>query len=256
MDGNPTLDSLYQAPLDEFVRLRNAHAKRLADAGDTEAAAEVRALRKPAVSAWVVNQLVHTRVDDVRALISAGEAIEEAQRKALSGEKGGFDVARRDENAAIERLRAAAFEVMPSITSATLERVTNSLLAGARSAEGRAALAGGRLTQDLEHRGFEAFAGFALPEPPAPPNTGSGDPDEGAARRALVEQLEQRRADAFEMLEMALAEAEAAESRAAVAERQASKARQAATAARRHADEAAATVADASRALEELREAP
>jgi hypothetical protein len=46
------IDQLYQLPLEEFTSARNALAK---DAGAD--AARVRALTKPPIAAWAVNQL-------------------------------------------------------------------------------------------------------------------------------------------------------------------------------------------------------
>ncbi len=162
MADNDHVDLLFEAPLDEFIGRRDELAKRLKAEGDLDAWNMVKALRKPALSAWVVNQLARSHSDDIRALVAAGEEIEEAQRRTLSGERVGFDSARSDENAALQRLRVAAAEVMPSITSTTVERVTNSLMAGARSTEGRALLVAGRLTNDVEPQGFGAFAGFVV----------------------------------------------------------------------------------------------
>ena len=50
------IDALYQAPLDQFVARRNALATDLRKAGDRAGADEVKALAKPSVIAWAVNQ--------------------------------------------------------------------------------------------------------------------------------------------------------------------------------------------------------
>ena len=54
---NSEVDALFQLALPEFTAARNALASRLQKAGGKEAAATVKSLAKPPVSAWVVNQL-------------------------------------------------------------------------------------------------------------------------------------------------------------------------------------------------------
>ena len=80
------LDSLYAAPLDEFVAERDALAKRLRADGDREAADRVKALRKPSAAVWAVNQLARRQQKDYRALLEAGDRLREAQEQVLGGE--------------------------------------------------------------------------------------------------------------------------------------------------------------------------
>ena len=61
-------DDLYGLPLDAFVPERDALAKRLRAEGRRDEAAEVKALRKPSVAAWAVNQAVRSQPRAARAL--------------------------------------------------------------------------------------------------------------------------------------------------------------------------------------------
>src|SRR5213596_818834 len=85
----PELDSelgrLYGSPLDEFTAARNELATRLRKASQSEAAERVRALRKPSVAVWAVNQLARRHPDDVQTHVAAGERLREAQGAALRG---------------------------------------------------------------------------------------------------------------------------------------------------------------------------
>jgi hypothetical protein len=54
---NADVDALFKLPLDEFTSARNALAAQLKKVGKQAEAIEVKALVKPSVSAWVVNQL-------------------------------------------------------------------------------------------------------------------------------------------------------------------------------------------------------
>ena len=159
------LDRLYALPLEEFTPARNDLAKRLRADGDRAAADEAKALRKPSVVAWAVNQLARERELDVQRLIRAGERLEQAQTEAVLGSDGGeFDEARRDERDALERLSAAARSVLEggghASSDATVDKVVRTLRTAAVSGEGRELLRSGRLTEEIEPRGFEAFMGL------------------------------------------------------------------------------------------------
>jgi hypothetical protein len=58
-----------------FARERDALAARLRDAGDTTAAAQVKARRVPTLPVWVVNRLALEHPDDVEALIAAAARV-------------------------------------------------------------------------------------------------------------------------------------------------------------------------------------
>jgi hypothetical protein len=204
------VDRLYTLPLGEFTAARNALAKELGDA-------ELKQLKKPTVPAWAVNQLARRREVDMRRLIRAGEALETAQRAAVAGgDQNAFEQARRDEREAVKRLRGAAAELLGAdghpASDANLEKIARTLHAGASTEEGRSALRDGRLTEELEPSGFEAFAGLA----PAPPRKGGkpAQPRNGSRlRKARDEAKEARRA------------ADEADTRAREAEREAAKLR-------------------------------
>src|ERR1051325_8876440 len=122
-----TVDELFTVPLDQFVAERDKLARELKKAGDADGAAEVKAMRKPTVSAWGVNQAVRAAPDAVDALIDAGRAVREAQRKAV---EGGGSAELRD---AMKRLRSAVAALAGvaqrygADTAAQLEKVTATL---------------------------------------------------------------------------------------------------------------------------------
>ena len=62
-------DALFAAPLAEFVATRGRLASELAKAGDKQAAAALKAIGKPSVSAWAVNQAVRAEPAAVHRLI-------------------------------------------------------------------------------------------------------------------------------------------------------------------------------------------
>jgi hypothetical protein len=211
-------DRLYELPLEEFTAARNALAKETGDAA-------VKQLKKPSVPAWAVNQLARRREVDVRRLLRAGEKLEEAQKEALrGGSQSAFERARSDERDAVKLLRAAAADVLRDgghpASDQSLERIAQTLRAGAATEEGRAALRAGRLTDDIEPQGFDAFAAMAGADRAAAAN-GQEEGD-----RSSTECAEQRRAEkAREEAAAARADANDANARLAEAERELAKLR-------------------------------
>src|SRR5438034_4771428 len=83
------IDALFELTPEAFTSARDELAKRAASEGRTDEAKAIKALRRPTVAAWAVNQLVRRRPDDVEELLETGAALRRAQRKVLSGVRGG-----------------------------------------------------------------------------------------------------------------------------------------------------------------------
>jgi hypothetical protein len=88
------LDELYQAPLAEFTALRTRLAAAAKKRGDSTAAEQLSAARKPTTSAWIVNRLVHSdpkvreRLSDLgRRLRAAHAAMDGNQIRELTAEQ-------------------------------------------------------------------------------------------------------------------------------------------------------------------------
>jgi hypothetical protein len=229
------IDALYKLPLDEFTAARNALAKRLSKESDPEAAEAVRKLAKPTVPAWAVNQLVRREPKLVAGLIESGEALQD-QLVAGRGAEALRAAQQRERQALRELVRAAEALLKAagrSATAQTLERISETLAAGSKSADGRAALQSGRLSAELEPAGFEALLGMT----PAPSARKASARDELAEKRRAKQELERERRRLKEELRKL-------ERQAAAAERDAEEARKAAEEARAAADEAARTLAE------------
>src|SRR5262249_27956751 len=69
------LDALFKVPLTEFTVARNALAARLKKAGNRDESDRVKALSKPTLSAWAVNQLYWTHGDAFKELIAPVSAL-------------------------------------------------------------------------------------------------------------------------------------------------------------------------------------
>ena len=87
VDLEADIDRLYGVPLDEFVAERDQLAKRLNKDGDREAGARVKALRKPTVGAWALNQAVRRRRKETAALLATGGAAAQGPGRAALGRR-------------------------------------------------------------------------------------------------------------------------------------------------------------------------
>ena len=116
-------ERLYGLPLDEFTAARDARARELRRDGEREKAAEVAALRKPVLAAWLVNMLARDERGDIRELVAAAEGIKAG--------KEGADAAFRQ---ALERLTDAGRRLLAAegrSADATLQQVAGTLRAAA-----------------------------------------------------------------------------------------------------------------------------
>ena len=135
------LDRLYGLPLGAFVAERDALAKELRADGKRDEAAAVKALAKPTVAAWAVNQAVRSQPKEARALWKQGDALAQAQQDVLAGKGSGADLraALQEERDAVETLVDAARGLMTSagadLSETTIDRVRATLHAAALDAE-------------------------------------------------------------------------------------------------------------------------
>jgi hypothetical protein len=107
------VEDLYRLPPDEFVAARDAAARELRSAGDRAAADRVRALRKPTVAAWALNQAVRAVPGPADELVAVAQDVREAQERALTGgDATALREAARRKRDAIQALTAAASRVL------------------------------------------------------------------------------------------------------------------------------------------------
>ena len=208
------LDRLYGLPLNEFTAARDEIAKRLRGEGERELADEVKALRKPTVAVWLVNQLAREREVDIKRLLKAGEGLAKAQAKATRED---FQQARADEQHALRRLAEAAREA--GVGPQAADRAIQTMRAASLTDEGRELLKRGRLTEELEPPGFEALVGMPSPSRGAKRPAPKPKPRNPKLKRAR-EQVEKLKAEERELATVARnarREADRAEREAAAA---------------------------------------
>ncbi len=289
------VDVLFTLPLTEFIGARNALAARLKKEGLGDEANQVKALVKPSISAWAVNQLYWQHRQTFDQLISTGQRFRKAQiARKVADIHEALD-ARRD---ALSRLTALATTVLraaghnPSLE--TERRITTTLEALSVYASLPGGPRSGRLTQDVDPPGFDSLAslmsGAGMPKltlvsPKAPAESPKSTTGAGKVQRKKASAAETRRheearqkriaaakvslQDAKRLLSQAQAreqrtlaaqkkanaEAKAAEKQTREAEQRFEKARSALEFASRRATHAAAEADEATKILEDAERA-
>ncbi|WP_101847498.1 transposase [Zhihengliuella sp. ISTPL4] len=231
----PTLDdiaaALYAGPPEEFTAARNARAKEIEDRA---LAAEVKALRKPSVAAWVVNVFAQERAAQLGEALALAAELREAQADLDAAALAKLG---RERRALTRRLAETAADLAGSrgerVTAATRDAVEQTISAAFFDPDAAAAVASGRLVKALEPSGTtddirDAVAGTLptlRPQPSRPPDelqerrkrrdaerqVAAAEKDLAAAERALAKEDEAVRAlsDRAEELADGIAELEA-----------------------------------------------
>lgn len=154
--------ALFGLSLPAFVDARNALATQLVSEGSHDVAARVRALPKPSISAWTVNQLYWRHRDAFDELLDAGHAFRQAQAAQLAGTpadlRGGLARRRDAVSALLVLARTILAEAEHRPTPDLLRRITTSLEALASYGRDGNGPPPGRLIVDAAPPGFEALA--------------------------------------------------------------------------------------------------
>lgn len=160
--GAPSTDPLFTIPPSEFTAARNAMAGRLKRSGRTEEAAAVKAMPKPSIAAWVVNQLHWRHAAEVADLLAAGDRFRDAQARQFAGEKADLRAALEARRAGLASLMKRAVAVLDASEHAPtpdlLRRVATTLEALSAYGSNAGAPLAGRLQDDLSPPGFETLA--------------------------------------------------------------------------------------------------
>ena len=187
---NSEVDALFQLALPEFTAARNALASRLQKAGDKEAAATVKSLAKPPVSAWVVNQLYWRNREAFDRLLTAGARLRQAQASQLAGHKTNLRELLTTHRETLTELSKQAAALLSQSghqpSPDIMRRVTMTLEGLAAQGLLEGAPAAGRLTADVDPPGFETISALA------PRAAGDRPAREGGDARVLAFRANQR----------------------------------------------------------------
>jgi hypothetical protein len=154
-DLDTAVDALYARPLDEFIAARDAAVRQATDSGDRLGATRVKRLRKPSVPAWVINQVARAHPDEIGALAQLGDELRAATQDRDRARIRALDHLRRERTDALVRTVREAGEVGGrSVSSAVLDRMTETLTAAVMDPDAAAVVRAGRLSRALQHVGF------------------------------------------------------------------------------------------------------
>jgi hypothetical protein len=173
---------LYGLSPAEFIAARDERARQARTAGQRDAAAAIKKLARPTVSAWLVNQLARRVPDQIARLAEVGDALQEAQR-ALDGDRLRELSAERRQvvNDLLPEARRLARQVGQPASASVLDEVRATLEAALADAAARDAVCSGQLTKALTYAGLgEVDLSGALAVPISRARADSAGP---AARR-------------------------------------------------------------------------
>jgi hypothetical protein len=196
------LDRLFRLPPGELVEARNALADELKRAGDKAGAARIKAIKRAVPVAWAINQVRFEQP----ALLERARVVTDELRE-LHATPGAS--AKRLGEAAVQQRVAMQAVVDAALRAGRNAGMSENVLQPRKVfttvqawLTGKGDEAPGRMTQELEASGFDAFAGMTLPviapiaspapvtAPVAPPVT--TEPMIEAVDRAALEQAERR----------------------------------------------------------------
>jgi hypothetical protein len=210
-------ERLYALPLDEFTAERDALAKKLRADGDRDAAAVVKALKKPSVAAWAINQIRRDRPEDVRQLLEVTDELHRVYGGlSAAGARERLGEAADMQRDLIRALVRCASQLLEAgghtATEATLTKVADTLRAAALDEELREEVSEGRVVRERRAAGLGPLMSLPAPEKPrkaakkapkAPPEPARPDPKDVRAAEKAVDDARRRLDEARDELEAA-----------------------------------------------------
>ena len=150
-----TIDRLYQLPLEQFTSARNALAKTAG--GD---AARIKALARPPLPAWAVNQVFWQDRQTYDALLGASNDLRGIHRAILAGKRADTRAATKAHDAAVTAALESALAVLSRRGQRATDQTRQAIVTTLRALPG--ADPPGRLTRTLQPGGFEMLAGLPI----------------------------------------------------------------------------------------------
>jgi len=164
-------DELYGLAPTEFRTARDERARQARAAGDADLAEAIKRLRRPTVSAWLVNLLVREAPGQIRELLELGASLREAQQALAADRLRDLSGQRRQLITALSReAKRLAAEASQSLSAQVEHEVQDTLEAALADSSIADAVGSGRLTRGLSYAGLgegvgvdDAVAVWAVP---------------------------------------------------------------------------------------------
>ncbi|MER6433470.1 hypothetical protein ABT272_37980 [Streptomyces sp900105245] len=198
MDLDAVADELYALRPEEFVAARDRRALDARRSGERGLAAEIGALRRPSLAAWVSNLLVRREPDEVPPLLALGEELRRAHSE-LDGPRLRRLARRQNEviGALARQARRLAGQSGHPVGEGVQREVEETLHAALADADAAREWAAGRLVKPLHATvGFPAAGATPPDRRTATPASGpgkratddepTGDPDHAPGERPRV----------------------------------------------------------------------
>lgn len=255
------IDQLYQLPLEQFTAARNALAADVRKAGDRASADRVKALAKPNLTAWALNQAWWRDQATFKRMLDAGVKLRDAHQARAAGKAADVRQMAEKRQQAVDAIIEAAIDILGGSDQVSADARHRLLGTTEALASGGGDVEPGRLTTDLQSTGLDmlsALAGSLRTDPKSPPprpvivSRRPGGETRPAHRAAESESAARERVAAEKAAATAFLTARTEALRAAEAEALA--ASKAETKARAALDAAAARLADLEQALDAARE--
>ena len=156
------LDALFMLPVAEFTAARNTLAAHLKKGGRRDESDRVKALAKPSITAWAVNQLYWQHREAFDRLIATGQRFRHAQTSGRAGKvadmREALDARRESLSHLSDLATALLSDAGSSPTPETIHRITTTLEALSAYASISDDLRPGRLSRDVDPPGFDSLA--------------------------------------------------------------------------------------------------
>ncbi|MRH93120.1 hypothetical protein GFY24_37845 [Nocardia sp. SYP-A9097] len=199
---------LYGVPPAEFVAARTERAKQARESGDRALATAIGKLRRPTVAAWAVNLLAREAEQEVRALLSVGDALRDAQRRLSGAQMRALSTQRQQ---AVNGLTRKAAQLAAGhgqrLTEPALREIGSTLQAALADSQIGEQVLGGTLSAAASYEGFGPAALVSVPRLPADEidsgtaeDTGNGKPPAGTSGAAQPDPLAEARRELDETL--------------------------------------------------------
>jgi hypothetical protein len=174
-------DELYDLSPAEFTAARDERARQARAEGERAASDAIRKLRRPTVSAWLVNRLVREASDQVSELLELGRSLRQAQQSLAAGQLRELSARRRELiRALVMTAKQRAAEAGRPVSNDAEREVEATLEAALADPAAADAVRSGRLTVPLSYAGFgEVDIGDAVAVPAAPHERAHRRPADG-----------------------------------------------------------------------------
>jgi DNA repair exonuclease SbcCD ATPase subunit len=197
--------SLYGLRPDRFTAARTRASLQARDAGDRELMSAIKALRRPSVSAWVVNLLVRRQPELIGQVVELGDSLRQAQALLQGDALRDLGHQRRQLITAVTRQAVGLAEAEgQNITDPVVRQVEETLQAAMTDGEAAEAVRSGLLTRPLSSTGMAGLAeALAVPLGERPRATSGAGTEPPRPSLTVVRDEERERDEAKARVEAA-----------------------------------------------------